>query len=150
MRQQLEQARSGHPSMSSGSVPPAQQSHPSQQHSQPAPPNIGPSASNLFGGKTYLHCCLTTFAGIKHAKQNIFLGIMNSQGNAQGPPGLVAPPQMVDPNQQQQGQQHMGYPNSPQAPSSYPNGASAPNGPPPPQQQGMYHFNIGSEKANSP
>ncbi|KAI8575534.1 hypothetical protein K450DRAFT_261385 [Umbelopsis ramanniana AG] len=110
LRQQLDQARAGHPPLSSGSVPPAQQSHPSQQHSQPAPPNIGP-ASNLFGG------------------------IMNSQGNTQGPPGLVAPPQMVDPNQQQGGQQHMGYPNSPQPPSSYPNGPSPQNGPPP-QQQG--------------
>jgi len=112
LRQQLEQARAGHPPLSSGSVPQAQQSHPSQQHSQPAPPNIGP-ASNLFGG------------------------IMNSQGNTQGPPGLVAPPQMVDPNQPQGQQQHMGgYPNSPQPPSSYSNGPSAQNGPPPPQQQG--------------
>jgi glucose repression regulatory protein TUP1 len=131
LRQQLDQARAGHPPLSSGSVPQAQQSHPSQQHPQPTPPNIGP-ASNLFGGKRKLHVgSLLFFRDLTSV-----IGIMNSQGNTQGPPGLVAPPQMVDPSQPQgQQQQHMGYPNSPQPPSSFSNGSSAQNGPPPPPQQ---------------
>jgi glucose repression regulatory protein TUP1 len=131
LRQQLDQARAGHPPLSSGSVPQAQQSHPSQQHPQPTPPNIGP-ASNLFGGKRKLHVASLLF----FPDLTSVIGIMNSQGNTQGPPGLVAPPQMVDPSQPQgQQQQHMGYPNSPQPPSSFSNGSSAQNGPPPPQQQ---------------
>ncbi|KAF9082441.1 proteinral transcription repressor [Mortierella sp. AD031] len=57
----------------------AQPPHP-HQHSQPPPPNIGQGHSNLFGG--------------------IISG-------GPGGPGLIAPPQMVDPSQQPpHGQQH--------------------------------------------
>lgn len=67
LRQQIE-ARGGHTSVIH---PPPQPPQPPQKLKQPTPPNIGPG-SNYFGG------------------------IMNNHGN-QGPPGLVAPPQMEQP-----------------------------------------------------
>ncbi|OAD04104.1 hypothetical protein MUCCIDRAFT_48518 [Mucor lusitanicus CBS 277.49] len=132
LRQQIE-SRGGHPGMSLSGHPqqpphPQQQQQPQQPHPQqqqqshqpPPPPNIGPG-SNYFGG------------------------IMNAHGN-QGPPGLVAPPQMAEqsPNGPQQvpPPQHGYNPSSQPPPPSavanssagaYMNGGS--NAPPPPSQQ---------------
>ncbi|KAI8369385.1 WD40-repeat-containing domain protein [Radiomyces spectabilis] len=103
LRQQLDQAqaRSGHTTIPT-SMPMSSGMH-SSQHSAPPPPNIGP-ASNYFGG------------------------IMNAHTNSQAP-GLVAPPQMGDPNQPSSQPPHISYPTS-QPPSSVPgpymNGAPAP------------------------
>jgi glucose repression regulatory protein TUP1 len=145
LRQQIE-ARSGgaiHPGMPLPGHPPSQQQqppHPQQQQQsphpqqqlprshQPPPPNIGPG-SNYFGG------------------------IMNAHGN-QGPPGLVAPPQMSE--QSPNGPQvppppppnHAGgYPSAtaaaavnssnPPSSSAYMNGGAAQPPPPPPQAYGQ-------------
>ncbi|KAI8642050.1 WD40-repeat-containing domain protein [Parasitella parasitica] len=130
LRQQIE-SRGGHPGIPLSGHP-QQQPHPQQQQQpphpqqqqqshQPPPPNIGPG-SNYFGG------------------------IMNAHGN-QGPPGLVAPPQMAEqsPNGPQQvpPPQHGGYPSSQPPPPQPPSAASSSaagymNGganPPPSQQQ---------------
>ncbi|OZJ02980.1 hypothetical protein BZG36_03146 [Bifiguratus adelaidae] len=74
------------------------------------PPNIGHGPSNLFGGI-----------------------INNAQG---GPPGLVAPTQMMDPSQQPPTQHPYGGPNGPPPQASGPGGPSTPymngaGGPPP-------------------
>ncbi|KAI8583067.1 hypothetical protein K450DRAFT_224054 [Umbelopsis ramanniana AG] len=66
LRQQLEQARSGHAPMTSSAH--------SAQHPQPPPPNIGPQ-SNLFGG---------------------IMNASGGSGASTSQPGLVAPPQMSD------------------------------------------------------
>ncbi|RUS28680.1 hypothetical protein BC938DRAFT_481572 [Jimgerdemannia flammicorona] len=106
LRKQLEQARSGHPpTPGSSSSAPSGSGHTSQgSHQQPLPPNLGHGPSNLFGGI-----------------------INNSQGGPQGP-GLIAPPQMVDPSQQQN--QHSGYPSGPGGPPGQPPNATGPGGPP--------------------
>ncbi|KAI8099356.1 WD40-repeat-containing domain protein [Halteromyces radiatus] len=99
LRQQLEQAqsRANHP-MATPKTPmsssPSNVGHPSSH--QPPPPNIGPG-SNYFGG------------------------IMNAHGN-QGPPGLVAPPQMGEPSPSH----HPGYSPAP-PPPGYMNGSPASN-----------------------
>lgn len=66
LRQQLDQARSGHAPMTSSAH--------GSQHPQPSPPNIGPQ-SNLFGG---------------------IMNAGGGSGASASQPGLVAPPQMGD------------------------------------------------------
>ncbi|KAI8983592.1 WD40-repeat-containing domain protein [Pilobolus umbonatus] len=114
LRQQIE-ARGGHPNTSltiHPQQPPQTQSQtpqppqtaqtPQKLKQQPTPPNIGPG-SNFFGG------------------------IMNNHGN-QGPPGLVAPPQLVEQPPQQSTQ---GYPPGPAASTaSNANTNNNPAGPP--------------------
>ncbi|KAG0367546.1 general transcription repressor [Gamsiella multidivaricata] len=86
-------------------------------HAQPPPPNIGQGHSNLFGG--------------------IISG-------GPGGPGLVAPPQMVDPSQQQQHpQQHPGQQQQQQVPPSQQqqqsNQSQQPHMQQVPQQQQQHH-----------
>ncbi|CAO3608301.1 unnamed protein product [Cunninghamella echinulata] len=107
LRQQLDQAQSrnggNHPmSNPNNSISSSNPSNiPNPSHQAPPPPNIGPG-SNYFGG------------------------IMNAHGN-QGPPGLIAPPQMNEPPSSSS--HHPGYP--PPGPPG-PSGPSGPSGPPPP------------------